>query len=81
MSAIPIDDLAESVRRVHIQAEVPKVVNSLVTQYILRNFPFDAKRNLLEFVSLTGPRFVSSALTHIAVFKENQIPSPLELTG
>lgn len=45
-----------------------------VQRYILRNFPFDAKKNLREFISLSGAKYVSSALVHIAVLEENDIP-------
>jgi hypothetical protein len=81
LEGIPIDDIADAVRRVHAQADMPKVINSSITQFILKNFSgLDPRRNLVEFVSLSGPRFVSSALTHIAVLKEGQIPPPIELT-
>ncbi len=40
--------------------QVPSVPNTVSTQFILRTFPFDPKRNLREFVSLTGAKFIAS---------------------
>jgi hypothetical protein len=74
LDAIPVTDLADSMKRVHGRTETPQLSQTPATQYILRNFPFDAKKNLREFISLSGAKYVSSALVHIAVLEENDIP-------
>ncbi len=66
--------------RIHGQETVPSIPNSAGTQYILRTFPFDTKRNLREFVPLTGVKFIAQALAHIAVLKEDTFPTPAEQT-
>ncbi len=70
----------QTVLRVHGQETVPSVPNSAGTQFILRTFPFDTKRNLREFVPLTGVKFIAQALAHIALLKEDQLPAPAEQT-
>jgi len=74
LEAIPISDLADSMKRVHARTETPHLSQTPATQYILRNFPFDAKKHLREFISLSGPKYISSALVHIAVLEESDIP-------
>ena len=64
------NDLANTVLRVHAREEVPSVANTAATQYILKTFPFDPKRNLREFISLTGSKFIAMALSHVAKLRE-----------
>jgi hypothetical protein len=80
LEAIPKTDLGNTVLRIHAQEAVPSIPNSAGTQYILRTFPFDTKRNLREFVGLTGVKFIAQALAHIAVLKEDTFPTPAEQT-
>ena len=70
LNEIARNDLANTVLRVHAREEVPSVANTAATQYILKTFPFDPKRNLREFISLTGSKFIAMALSHVAKLRE-----------
>jgi len=74
LEPIAITDLADSMKRVHARTENPQLSQTPAAQYIIRNFPFDAKKHLRQFISLSSAKYVSSALVHIAVLEENDIP-------
>lgn len=74
LEAIPITDLADSMKRVHNRTENPQLSQTPAVSYILRNFNIDGKKHLKEFIALSGAKYVSSALVHIAVLEENDIP-------
>ena len=73
-------DLEKTVLRVHARQEVPSVANTAATQFILKSFPFDPKRNLREFISLTGSKFIAMALMHVALLDEKSFPPPAQMT-